>query len=390
MQRKGKKIFPGTNASNIFFLDNKKNNNIDLNKYINKTNTNKEKKISNNKTIKEIKSNKEIKGINKPAKKRVLKKYNSTTLKRGEINPFLHQNDDIKNRQLKTHRSVDNFKIKKNIKNISLTEPDLSIINMNSNLKSFNLNKVKVKHRILGSNRVNMSFNANESYRNPKNKFASYTARKPKESENSKINQSKEFYNKFINKKISNTKSINNKNNSKITMKKNENKKYKVPKEEIFLIKKEKMDNKIIDINSLKKNFIQNKINFISITGVSSSLIPVNKDSVKLILNSNDIDNNKFNKIEKILKSKGLKLNEVKRNYSKKCSSEIFPAKSKWNDGKYGGRESKEKLELSMEFQKKNRENKFHKKNLISKNNYFDVKYKNNNNNNLKRNKSVE
>ena len=389
MQRKGKKIFPGTNASNIFFLDNKKNNNIDLNKYINKTNTNKEKKISNNKTIKEIKSNKEIKGINKPAKKRVLKKYNSTTLKRGEINPFLHQNDDIKKRQLKTHRSVDNFKIKKNIKNISLTEPDLSIINMNSNLKSFNLNKVKVKHRILGSNRVNMSFNANESYRNPINKFASYTARKPKESENSKINQSKEFYNKFINKKISNTKSINNKNNSKITMKKNENKKYKVPKEEVFLIKKEKMDNKIIDINSLKKNFIQNKINFISITGVSSSLIPVNKDSVKLILNSNDIDNNKFNKIEKILKSKGLKLNEVKRNYSKKCSSEIFPAKSKWNDGKYGGRESKEKLELSMEFQKKNRENKFHKKNLISKNNYFDVKYKNNNNN-LKRNKSVE
>ena len=149
------------------------------------------------------------------------------------------------------------------------------------------------------------------------------------------------------------------------------------------------MDNKIIDINSLKRKFIQNKINFISITGVSSSLIPVNKDSVKLILNSNDIDNNKFNKIEKILKSKGLKLNEVKRNYSKKCSSEIFPAKSKWNDGKYGGRESKEKLELSMEFQKKNRENKFHKKNLISKNNYFDVKYKNNNNN-LRRNKSVE
>ena len=110
---------------------------------------------------------------------------------------------------------------------------------------------------------------------------------------------------------------------------------------------------------------------------------------MKLILNSNDIDNNKFNKIEKILKSKGLKLNEVKRNYSKKCSSEIFPVKSEWYDGKYGGRESKEKLELSMEFQKKNRENKFHKKNLISKNNYFDVKYKNNNNN-LRRNKSVE
>ena len=388
MQRKGKKIFPGTNASNIFFLDNKKNNNIDLNKYINKTNTNKEKKISNNKTIKEIKSNKEIKGINKPAKKRVLKKYNSTTLKRGEINPFLHQNDDIKNRQLKTHRSVDNFKIKKNIKNISLTEPDLSIINMNSNLKSFNLNKVKVKHRILGSNRVNMSFNANESYRNPINKFASYTARKPKESENCKINQSKEFYNKFINKKISNNKNnINNKNNNKKNITKNENKKYRTPKEEIFLIKKEKMDDNIIDINSLKRNFIQNKINFISLTGVSSSLVPINKDSVKLILNANDIDSNKFNKIEKILKSNGLKLNEVKNNFKKKSSNAIFPAQSKWDDGKYGGREAKEKLKLSMEFQKKNRENRFHKKNLISKDNYFDVKYKNNN---LRRNKSVE
>jgi hypothetical protein len=258
---------------------------------------------------------------------------------------------------------------------------------MNSNLKSFNLNKVKVKHRILGSNRVNMSFNANESYRNPINKFASYTARKPKESENSKINQSKEFYNKFINKKISNTKSINNKNNSKITMKKNENKKYKVPKEEIFLIKKEKMDDNVIDINSLKKNLIGSGINFVSLTGVSSSLDPINRDSVRLIINSNDFDKSKLNRIEKVLKNKGLKLNEIKNNYNKKYSRGIFPAKSKWNDGKYGGREAKEKLQLSMEFQKKEKQNKFHKKNLISKNNFYDITYKNNN---IKRNKSME
>ena len=389
MQRKGKKIFPGKNKSNIFFFDNKKNNNVDLNKYINKTNNTKEKNITNNKAIKETKNNKEKKEDNMPAKKRVLRKYNSTTLKKGDIKPFLHQNDAVKKRQLTTHRSVDNFNLKKNLKNVSLTEPDLSKVNINSNLKSFNLNKVTVKHRILGSNRLNMSFNAKESSKKPINKSSSFTAKKPKDPESSKINQSKEYYNKFINKKTSNNKNnINNKNNNnKKNITKNENKKYRTPKEEIFLIKKEKMDDNIIDINSLKRNFIQNKINFISLTGVSSSLVPINKDSVKLILNANDIDSNKFNKIEKILKSNGLKLNEVKNNFKKKSSNAIFPAQSKWDDGKYGGREAKEKLKLSMEFQKKNRENKFHKKNLISKDNYFDVKYKNNN---LRRNKSVE
>ena len=38
----GKKVFPGSNSSNIFFVDNQKNNKLDLNKYINKPN----KKIS--------------------------------------------------------------------------------------------------------------------------------------------------------------------------------------------------------------------------------------------------------------------------------------------------------------------------------------------------------
>ena len=61
------------------------------------------------------------------------------------------------------------------------------------------------------------------------------------------------------------------------------------------------------------------------------------------------------------LRSNKVKLNEIKNNYNKKYSRGIFPAKSKWNDGKYGGREAKEKLQLSMEFQKKEKQNKFHK-----------------------------
>ena len=106
-----------------------------------------------------------------------------------------------------------------------------------------------------------------------------------------------------------------------------------------------------------------------------------------MIVNSNDFDKNKLNKIQHILKNKGLKLNEQKKNYNKKFSKGIFPAKSKWNDGKYGGRENREKLELSMEFQKKKKENKFLKKNIISKEHFYDITYKNNH---IKRNKSIE
>ena len=388
MQRHGKKMFPGTNASDIFFLDNQKNTKIkklDLNKYINKTEFNKEKNNANSNTIKHVPINKEIIGIKMPMKKRVLKKFNSTTLKKGNINPFLNKNDTtIKKRQLKTHRSVDNLKIKNNFKNISLTEPDFNENNMNDNLKSVDLNKIKVKHRILGSNKLNTSFNSKESHKVEVNRF-SLTQRNYKEAEKNRNIQTNNFYNKFINKNATlNKKSNNNKN---IKLKTNENRKFKTPNEEIFLIKKEKMDDNVIDINSLKKNLIGSGINFVSLTGVSSSLDPINKDSVRLIINSNDFDKSKLNRIEKVLKNKGLKLNEIKNNYNKKYSRGIFPAKSKWNDGKYGGREAKEKSELTKEFQKKEKENKFHKKNLISKQHFYDITYKNNN---IKRNKSME
>ena len=60
----GKKVFPGSNSSNIFFVDNQKNNKLDLNKYINKPN----KKNITNKTIKDDSINSQ--NLKMPIKKR--------------------------------------------------------------------------------------------------------------------------------------------------------------------------------------------------------------------------------------------------------------------------------------------------------------------------------
>ena len=195
------------------------------------------------------------------------------------------------------------------------------------------------------------------------------------------------YYNKFINKnKALNDKKENINKNLNLNLKSAKTHRYQEPKEEIFIIEKEKLDNNVIDINSLKKNILGKGISIVSLTGISSSLDPINKDSVKLILNSNDVDKTKLDKIGRILKSKGLKFNELKNNYNKKFGKGIFPAKSKW-DGKFGGRESNEKLKLSLEFQKNKKENKFMKKSVISKQHFYDITYKNNQ---IKRNKSTK
>ena len=398
MKNHGKKMFPGVNKSNIFFLDNQKSNKKNLDKYINKNITlnNTEKKNStykrNNTNNDDIKCN----TTKLPMKKRVLKKYNSTTLKKSDIIPFSNKNNTIKKRQLITHKSMDYINPIKKDDSISLTESNINSSftskKPNSTLKKIDLNKIKtIKPRRLGStNKLNISINSNDSTskNNNNNKryssstFTSFTQRKitkPKD-ENTKVNtsmlQPKNYYNKFI-----------NKNNNVIKEKQKKKNLMTIPKEEIFIIKKEKLDNNIIDIKSLKKNLIGSGINIISLTGISSSLVPINNDSVKLIIDSNEIDSNKLNKMQRILKNKGLKLNELKNNYNKKFSKGIFPAKSKWNDGKYGGRENSEKLELSMAYKRKKDENLFHKKNILSKNFFVDLKYKNNE---IKRNKSVE
>ena len=387
MKSHGKKIFPGSNSSNIFFIDNPKNNKLDLNKYINKPHNNiNSKQNINNKTIKDNSFNNQNSKM--PIKKRVLKKYNSTTLKKGDINPFSKQNEIIKKRQLVSHRSVDYFNTKKtSAKRISLTEPNLKDVSISKELKQNDQNKIKVKHRILGSNKSNSSFNCKTSRESSQRTFTTLTQRAKKEPMTSRKIGMDNYYNKFINKnKALNEKKENINKNLNLNLKSARTHRYKEPKEEIFIIEKEKQDNNVIDINSLKKNILGKGISIVSLTGISSSLDPINKDSVKLILNSNDVDKTKLDKIGRILKSKGLKFNELKNNYNKKFGKGIFPAKSKW-DGKFGGRESNEKLKLSLEFQKNKKENKFMKKSVISKQHFYDITYKNNQ---IKRNKSTK
>ena len=387
MKSHGKKIFPGSNSSNIFFIDNPKNNKLDLNKYINKPHNNiNSKQNINNKTIKDNSFNNQ--SLKMPIKKRVLKKYNSTTLKKGDINPFSKQNEIIKKRQLVSHRSVDYFNTKKtSAKRISLTEPNLNDVSISKELKQNDQNKIKVKHRILGSNKSNSSFNCKTSRDSSQRTFTTLTQRTKREPMTSRKIGMDSYYNKFINKnKALNDKKENINKNLNLNLKSARTHRYQEPKEEIFIIEKEKLDNNVIDINSLKKNILGKGISIVSLTGISSSLDPINKDSVKLILNSNDVDKTKLDKIGRILKSKGLKFNELKNNYNKKFGKGIFPAKSKW-DGKFGGRESNEKLKLSLEFQKNKKENKFMKKSVISKQHFYDITYKNNQ---IKRNKSTK
>ena len=387
MKSHGKKIFPGSNSSNIFFIDNPKNNKLDLNKYINKPHNNiNSKQNINNKTIKDNSFNNQNSKM--PIKKRVLKKYNSTTLKKGDINPFSKQNEIIKKRQLVSHRSVDYFNTKKtSAKKISLTEPNLNDVSISKELKQNDQNKIKVKHRILGSNKSNSSFNCKTSRESSQRTFTTLTQRAKKEPMTSRKIGMDNYYNKFINKnKALNEKKENINKNLNLNLKSARTHRYQEPKEEIFIIEKEKLDNNVIDINSLKKNILGKGISIVSLTGISSSLDPINKDSVKLILNSNDVDKTKLDKIGRILKSKGLKFNELKNNYNKKFGKGIFPAKSKW-DGKFGGRENNEKLKLSLEFQKNKKENKFMKKSVISKQHFYDITYKNNQ---IKRNKSTK
>ena len=375
----GKKVFPGSNSSNIFFIDNQKNNKLDLNKYINKPN----KKNTTNKTIKDDSINNQ--NLKMPIKKRVLKKCNSITLKKGNLNLFTKQNEIIKKKQLVSHRSVDYFNAKKNnFKKMTLTEPNISETAISKDLKS-DLNKVKVKHRILGNSNLNRSFNCKTSRESSKKTFTALAQKIKKEPITSRRMETGNYYDKFINKnKTLNDR--NNKINNNLNLKSARKSKYQEPKEEVFIIKKEKLDNNVIDIKALKKNILDKGINIVSLTGISSSLDPINKDSVKLIINSNDVDKTKLDKIGRILKSKGLKFNELKNNYKKKLGKGIFPAKSKWNDNKFGRRESREKLQLSMEHQKNKKENKFLKKSTITKQNDYDVTYKNNQ---IKRNKSA-
>ena len=372
MRTNGKKMFPDKNTSNIFFLDNKNKANINPNKYVNKNNNN-----NNNNNLKiNKKSNNSINDNRK--RHNSLEYFNTHKLERNKNSIIDKENNNTINRRkvLYTQKSVDALKTKRVLGNFSA--------------RNYILNKNNIWER-------NKSFdNTNMTEYQPLNTISAFSHGKNKNNDLSKKNQkipSNNYYNKFINK------SLLNKQNQNIKMRNmqyNRSKKIKKdniipPKEQTFIIKKINPDDNLIDTNELKKKFSENGVNIISLDGIGNLLVPINNDSVKVVLNSNDINSKKFKKIEKYIKNKGLKLDEVKKNFNKKFTRGIYPDKSKWCDTTYGGRESFEKAELTNKFKKDQKENKFHKKNFISKNNFYrDVKYKNNFEIKPKRYKSVE
>jgi hypothetical protein len=363
MRGNGKKLFPGKNTSNIFFVEDKAKKNLNLNKYLNKTNdpnkTSKketkkpeEKKtyirLSIKRNLKIEQSGQKQTNIPKMRHKSVEKfnssainRYQNSTLKREKVKPFRSQN------------SVDSLKIKRVLGNFSSREYFLNKSKIYRNNKSID-------------NKLNKSMDDIDNKKLNTNKL---TKKKKVEIPHIKNDAQTKKLKKFV-----------NKNDEGEKNRKKFDKKAPIipPKEQSFIIQKINQDGNIIDINDIKKKFSENGINIISIKDISNSLISTNKDQVQISINSKDINSYKFKNVEKIIKNKGLKLDEVKNNYNKKYTKGIFPAKSKWNDKKYGGREVFEKTEMSEKFKKDEQANKFKKKTILTKNNFYkDVKYKN-------------
>ena len=401
MKGNGKKIFPGKNESNIFFVDKEKKANASLNpnKYINKNNN-----INNNKNSIESYSNAKNRNsnnknntnkntmhnytINENRKRHMsIETFKPNNLKKNR-NPILPTENQNNNRRkvLYTERSVDCLKPRRILGNFCTRNYIL------------NKNNIWDKNQSLDNN-INNSLTSRET--KPIKKYSSFSQNEIKR-ENEKNNtqtmnpklktSTNDYYNKFINKP-----NLNGKNKNQKIANFHKNKKSKInnnnippPKEQAYIIKKENPDDNLIDIKELKKKFSENGVNIISISGLSSSLVPIKNDSVKVVVNSNDIKSKKFNNVEKYLKNKGLEFNEVKKNYHIKFTRGIYPNKSNWGDITYGGREKFEKTEMSSKFLKDQKQNKFHKKNLLSKTNFYNVKYKNNFEIKPKRYNSVE
>ena len=377
MRNNGKKMFPGKNESNIFFLDKKSNINANPKKYINKNNRNNiiSNLNNNNNTLKiSIKCNLSINDGRK--RHNSLERFNSTLLQSTRKQVIYRDNNNKK--VLHTERSVD-----------SLRKPKRILGSFSTRNYILNKNNIWDRHKSCENLR-------NSAEYNPLHTFSAI-AQSETQYNNPGINNKKitstKYYNKFINKPLL-TEQIKNGKNKIATQEKNKKKdeiKIGLLKEQTFIIKKKNQNDQLIDLNELKKKFSQSGINIISIDGTSNSLIPINKDSVKIVLSSADISSNKFKNVERYIKKKGLEFNEIKKNHHIKYSKGIYPNKYKWSDVTYGGRENEEKKELSSRYNKNEKEKKFFKKNGISKNNFYkDVKYKNNIEVKPKRYKSVE
>ena len=399
MRSNGKKMFPDKNRSNIFFIDNNIKTNVNPNKYVNinnpvnnyagKYNNNNAKasyisrnnqNINNNNNLRNdlLSNGVSIAGKRKLKRHRSLEILKSNNLKNKNLT--INYDDNNNNKQfnrkkvLYTQKSVDYLRPRRKLGAFSARDYILNKSNIwngdgksKTNLNSLNnsleyqpeefkrMNNEEYKPLNTISNFSNFSLDkiTNNNYNN----VGKIKKKKPKEPTDS-------YYNKFVNKKFH--------------KKKNQKSKKTPPKEKTFIIKKVKQDDSLIDTYDLKKNFSKNGINIISISGLSNSLVPVNKDAVKIRLNSKDIKSKKFKKIEELIKDKGLKLDEIKPNYNIKFTEGIFADNMKWNDLTYGGREKFEVAKIREKFDKERKGNAFRKKQLISKNCYSNYKYKNN------------
>ena len=373
MRGNGKKIFPGKTQSNIFFIENKNIQNRNLDKYINKgkNHINKEnnrKNLNNMNYIYLDKNNKnnQLK-INKKENISISdnrKRHNSMeifNINRLQINKNLNpKNNIIRRKSLDTERSVDSIRPRRVLGNFSA--------------RNYILNKNSIWTR---GKSMDISNDSNLREYKPLNTISSLNQNKNNIIDIAKTDRripSNNYYNKFVNK---NNTLLDQQNKHKI-INKNKNKKNNIsaPKEQTFMIKKINPDDNLIDTSQLKKHFSKNGINIISLSSNNTSLI--NKDSIKLILNSNDVNSKKFKNIENYFKREGLEASEIKNNYHIKYTRGIYPNKSGWDNVTYGGREKFEKAELSSRFTKDEKEKKFHKKNVVSKNYYRNFKYKNN------------
>jgi hypothetical protein len=384
MRNYGKKMFPGKNNSNIFFVDNTNRTNINQNNYINQNNKYKNNRSNNifhnennpNLINRNINNNENVKqkskvSINDNRKRHMSMEIINPINLENNLNKISQKESQINRRKvLYTERSVDCLKPRRVLGDFSARDYLLNKNNAWDKSLTLDGQYNPITEREKRPFRRFSSFSQNEVEHCIKN------TNNNKE-ENKKILSDK-FYNKFINKPIL---IEQNKN-----MPKNRNRKNNInkiisppPKEQAYVIKKLNPDNNLIDINEIKKNFSKNGINLISIEGLSNLLVPTNNDSVKIILNSNDVGTNKFHKVEKYIQNKGLKMNEIKNNYHIKFTRGIYPNKAMWKDVTYGGREKFEKLEISSKYEKEQKKNGFHKKNILEKTLlYRDLKYKNN------------
>lgn len=376
MKGSGKKKFPEKYISNIFFFDNRNKTNINPNIYVNKN------------VIKNERNNRYISNENTKHKNTILESrrrnksleiFNTISLDDDNNSTFLNDNQINRRKVLYSQKSVDFLRPKRILGDFSTRN---YILNKN-NIWEKNHTKENENDNLFISSREYRPLNTISSFSNGITKNMILKNNKKRASNN--IN----FYNKFVNKAKPNQ---DNQKATKIHFKKTRNRNIFVPpREQVFIIKKENPDNKLIDINEIKKKFSENGVNLISISGASNSLIPVNNDAVKIKINLNDVNSNKLNKIEKLMKKKGLKINGVKKDYHIKYTRGIYPNKSDWKDVTYGGREKFEKFEISSKFQKDHKENKFRKKDIMSKLNFYhNYRYKNNFHISPKRYKSVE